>query len=105
MKHKVGTKVMVNAVRFRIGMLTAFGLIWTSAVLGEQTRFFGVVPYEIPHPLRAVAIGDFNGDQVADLAVANTPTSNLEPAIVSVWLGVRDGTPAAPVHYYSGGGG
>ena len=90
MRLEVGKK---NALRFRIGMLTAFGLIWTSAVLGNDQRFLGVVPYEIPHFPKGVAIGDFNGDQVADLAIANSATN---PDVISVLLGVRDGTPAAP---------
>ncbi|MHC4697141.1 MAG: FG-GAP repeat domain-containing protein, partial [Planctomycetota bacterium] len=46
---------------------------------------------------RSVAIGDLDGDQVPDLAVANHASDN-----VSVLLGLGDGTFAAAVHYAGG---
>ena len=48
------------------------------------------------HPYCA-AIGDLDGDQAPDLAVANRDSNN-----VSVLLGVGDGTFAAAVHYGAG---
>ena len=46
-----------------------------------------------------VAIGDLDGDQVPDLAVANFNSDN-----VSVLLGVGEGTFAAAAHYAAGSG-
>jgi len=50
------------------------------------------------HP-ESVAVGDFNGDGIADLAVANNGTNN-----VSVLLGRADGTFQAAVNYGAGTG-
>ena len=53
---------------------------------------------EFQHPASGVAVGDFNGDNKPDLAVANE-TSNT----VSVLLGNGNGTFAAKVDYATGG--
>src|SRR5262245_58198441 len=46
---------------------------------------------------RSLAVGDFNGDGVQDLAVANQSSNN-----VSVLLGNRDGTFQAAVNFGAG---
>src|SRR5438128_8278020 len=47
----------------------------------------------------SVAVGDFNRDGIADLAVANNGSNN-----VSVLLGKGDGTFGAAIHYAAGSG-
>ena len=51
------------------------------------------------HRPNSVAIGDLDGDQVSDLAVANGDSD-----IVSVLLGLGDGTFAAAENYSAGNG-
>ena len=46
---------------------------------------------------RAIAVGDFNGDKVADLVVANYATNT-----VGVFLGIGDGTFDGHVDYKVG---
>ena len=48
---------------------------------------------------QAVAVGDFNGDGIADLAVATNTTINLAQSLAVVLLGNGDGTFKAPVNY------
>ncbi|MCH8150539.1 MAG: VCBS repeat-containing protein, partial [Planctomycetes bacterium] len=98
MRLKVGMKVITNGLRFRVGMLLAFGLIWTSAAPGYDPLFPGA-QYPAGDGPQSVAIGDLDGDQVLDLAVANSRSDN-----VSVLLGVGDGTFAAEMHYSAGDG-
>ena len=95
MKLRVAVKVITKGLRFHVGMSVAFGLIWTSAALGNHGLTFATpVNYAADDAPSSVAIGDLDGDEVPDLAVANLNTDN-----VSVLLGVGDGTFAAPVHY------
>jgi hypothetical protein len=50
-----------------------------------------------------VGVGDFNGDGIADLAVANGGTnSSTDPGSVSILLGNGDGTFRAAVNYAAG---
>jgi len=77
----------------------AFGLLWASAVLGGEPLFQSAVQYSVPEPAVAVAISDLNGDQVEDVAVANTAT---HVNILSVLLGIDGDVPAAPVEYWPG---
>ncbi|MCH8147845.1 MAG: hypothetical protein IH987_07605, partial [Planctomycetes bacterium] len=85
MRLNFGMKVITNGLRFRVGMSLAFGLIWTIAALGAGPLFPGAL-YAADREPQFVAIGDLDGDQVPDLAVANRDSDN-----VSVLLGVGDG--------------
>ncbi|MCH8149575.1 MAG: VCBS repeat-containing protein, partial [Planctomycetes bacterium] len=96
MRLDFGMKVITNGRRFRIRMSLAFGLIWTSAVLGAGPLFHGA-QYATGDIPESVAIGDLNGDKVPDLAVANRFSCD-----VSVLLGVGDGTFAVAVNYGAG---
>jgi len=78
--------------------LPTFGLIRTSAVHARGPLFPGA-QYTVGSAPVSVAIGDLDGDQVPDLAVANTVSDN-----VSVLLGLGDGMFAAAVHYSAGDG-
>jgi hypothetical protein len=79
--------MITNGFRFRVGISLALGLIWTSAAVGDGPLFPGA-QYAVGENPSSVAIGDLNGDQVPDLAVANIDSDN-----VSVLLGLGDGTP------------
>jgi hypothetical protein len=59
--------------------------------------FSAAVSYATGGGPSSVAIGDLDGDQVPDLAVANTASDN-----VSVLLGLGDGTFAAAAYYAAG---
>jgi hypothetical protein len=50
----------------------------------------------------SVAIGDFNGDGVSDLAVTNAPESSVNPGSVSVLIGNGNGTFQAPRTFAAG---
>jgi FG-GAP-like repeat/FG-GAP repeat len=58
------------------------------------------------HPI-AVAVGDFNGDRIPDLAVANLGPSvdGSSPGTVSILLGNGDGTFRAAGNFNAGGAG
>ncbi|MCH8150393.1 MAG: VCBS repeat-containing protein, partial [Planctomycetes bacterium] len=98
MRLKSGMSVLTNGLRRRVAMSLAFGLIWSSAALGNRPLFPGAI-YPAGEEPRSVAIGDLDGDQLPDLAVANRDSDN-----VSVLRGVGDGTFAAPAHYAAGDG-
>ena len=85
-----------HGFQFRVGVSLVLGLTWASAALGDRPLFPGA-QYAAGIGPESAAIGDLNGDQVPDLAVANYNGSN-----VSVLLGLGDGTFAAAVHYATG---
>ncbi|MCH8149333.1 MAG: S8 family serine peptidase, partial [Planctomycetes bacterium] len=62
-----------------------------------DAKFASTVNYAAGNSPYSVAIGDLDGDQVPDLAVANNRTHNI-----SVLLGGGDGTFVAAVHYPAG---
>jgi hypothetical protein len=68
---------------------------YTSAF--AQKYFFNKLELATGQSPQAVAVGDFNKDGLADFAVTN----NLDNT-VSVYLGKKDGTFAAPVNYATG---
>ncbi len=90
--------MIINGFRFRVGMILALGLIWTSAAVGDGPLFPGA-QYAAGDAPYSVAIGDLNGDQVPDLAVAIWSSDT-----VSVLLGAGDGTFADAVSYAAGDG-
>ncbi len=94
---KGGIRVITDAFRFRVGMSLVLGLIWASAAVGDGPLFSTGVHYPTGNGSTSVAIGDLNGDQVPDLAVANQHPDN-----VSVLLGVGDGTFEPAVNYATG---
>ena len=84
--------------RIQAGMSLAFGIISAGAAMGDGPLFPGA-QYAAGDGTAAVAIGDLNGDQISDLAVANRYGDN-----VSVLLGVGDGTFVAAMQYTAGPG-
>ncbi len=61
--------MITNGFRFRVGMSLVLGLIWTSAAVGDGPLFPGA-QYAAGNDPSSAVIGDLNGDQVPDLAVA-----------------------------------
>ena len=66
-------------------------------------QFFPAVTYPVGGNPFAVAVGDFNGDSIPDLAVANAAQSGPNNGLVSILIGNGDGTFKAAVNYDSGG--
>ena len=61
---------IVKLVRFRFGLSVVLGLVCASAALGDGPLFPGA-QYGAGDAPSSVAIGDLDGEQVPDLAVAN----------------------------------
>jgi hypothetical protein len=72
-----GNTMSTNCFRFRVGAPLLLGLIWTSAALGQGPLFGPAVHYAAGVGPKCVAIGDLDGDQVPDLAVANWYGDNV----------------------------
>ncbi len=65
--------MITDCIRSRVGVLLVLGLIWTNAAFGDGP-LFPVAQYAADDASASIAIGDLNGDQVLDLAVANRGT-------------------------------
>ncbi len=76
---------------------SASGTVPQTVVAFPQNGFQAAVNYDVGNGPFSVALGDFNGDGRADLAVANGNSGN-----VSVLLGKGDGTFQAAVNYSAG---
>src|SRR5690242_20188341 len=63
----------------------------------QLLSFAPAVPYPTGNHPFAVAVGDFNGDGIPDLAVANQSANSM-----SILLGNGDGTFQAPIDYPAG---
>ncbi|MCH8149233.1 MAG: VCBS repeat-containing protein, partial [Planctomycetes bacterium] len=101
MRMKIGMNVIEGGHRFCIGFFLAFGLIWTDSTLGDSALFLGR-QYAVGSDPISVAIGDLNGDQVPDMAVANRGWRRDNDGNVAVRLGLGDGTFATAVKYAFG---
>jgi len=81
--------------------VTSYADNWVSVLLGKGDGSFGTLPtlvtYTTGNNPAGVAVGDFNGDGVLDLAVANAGDDT-----VSVLLGNGDGTFQTQVTYATG---
>jgi hypothetical protein len=77
-----------------------------SVLLGKgDGTFLTAVTYAAGTYPRSVAVGDFNGDGIPDLAVANEGTSpSFSDSSVSILLGKGDGTFLPAVNYAAGAG-
>ena len=72
-------------------------LLTCSVAAADSPLLFAKAHYPAGSAPESVAIGDLDGDQVPDLAVANSSSDN-----VSVLLGLGDGTFAPAAHYPAG---
>lgn len=80
-----------------------FGLLFCAAAGSASVSFRTPVNYTIGTNPSSVAVGDFNGDGQADLAVVNAgdPTKN-DPGGVSILLGNGDGTFKSTINFSVG---
>jgi hypothetical protein len=84
--------VVINSIGFRATV---------SVLLGNGDGTFGApVPYGVGNEPLSIAVGDFNGDGIPDIAVANQGAG--DPGNVSVLLGNGDGTFRPAVNYNAG---
>src|ERR1700733_13249499 len=67
---------------------------WTSA---EAVEFGNPIPYPADNAPHDVAVGDFNGDGIPDLAVANNLSND-----VSILIGNGNGSFKTAVNYMAG---
>jgi hypothetical protein len=74
-------------------------LVFPSAASAQTVSFFARRDFTAGYDPLSVAVGDFNGDGVPDLVVANRAYNN-----VSVLLGNGDGTFRAAASYAVGSG-
>lgn len=72
-----------------------------SIILDSSNLFSSSTSFAIPGTPEAVAVGDFNGDHILDLAVVEYGTSNGSQNLL-IFMGNGDGTFAAPVSYSAG---
>src|SRR5437879_13067004 len=84
----------------RLSMLVAAIVIFWSTLptpaLADAVSFVARRDYEAGQSPVSVVVGDFNGDGVPDLAVANELDLNLSGGTVEVLLDKDDGTYQAP---------
>ena len=76
--------------------LVCAGLVLSNAMIAmtahaERVSFIARRDFEVGRSPQSIAVGDFNGDGVQDLALANFGDSEF-PGDVSVLLGNADGT-------------
>ena len=84
--------MITNGFRLPVGLSLVFGLIWTSAVLGQGPPFDPAMHYAAGNMPWSVAIGDLDGDQAPDLAVANSGSANVSVLLNQLgWVGDLDG--------------
>src|SRR5207253_230398 len=88
--------------------LLVFGLTLPTGALAQTVSFVSATGFAAGTEPVSVAMGDFNGDWVPDLATANAgnivcdPQCHLGPGAVSVLLGKGDGTFRAPLTFATG---
>ena len=90
-----------------LGMLRQTGrlivitvLVFGTAAMPADAGFLTAPTYSAGFNPVAVAVGDFNGDGIPDLAVANfNPNLGLKPVRSAILLGNGDGTFQAPQTY------
>ena len=73
--------------------------IWAMLGNGDSTFQPMQLIAEVPYPIRAMAIGDFDADGTADLAVGNSPDILRQSALISVVRGNGDGTFQLPLNF------
>ena len=83
---------------------TSSAVLTATIVQPSSSGFQSVVSYATPAGPAAVAIADVNGDDKADLIVANSGTYPNYTGSVSVYRGNGDGTFQSPVSYPAGTG-
>jgi FG-GAP-like repeat/FG-GAP repeat len=86
-------------------LTTALTLSLCFAALTQQAsgQFFPAVNYPVENNPFSIAVGDFNGDGIHDLAVANANQTGTANGSISILIGNGDGTFKAAVSYDSGG--
>jgi hypothetical protein len=81
----------------------ALSLCFAGLQQASGSQFFPAVNYPVGANPFGVAVGDFNGDGIPDLAVANANQVGTVNGSVSILIGNGDGTFKAAVSYDSGG--
>jgi len=94
---------MLRSDRF-LSFLVSLWLFASASATHAQTGslFAPALDFTVPENPYSVAVGDFNGDGILDLAASNFNNNTGDDGQVSVLMGNGDGTFQAPSNYAQG---